>query len=74
MIKTKNELKNYLEQDRIALVIRKLSVKGKIKNLLFPNHIYCFQKALRKAEYYGNNKRNIISLLLFAYYFLNTKG
>jgi serine O-acetyltransferase len=73
MIKTKNELKKYLEQDRIALGIRNLSVKGRLKNIIFPNHIYCFQKALRKAEYYGNNKRNIISLLLFAYYFFKYK-
>lgn len=73
MIKTKNELKKYLEQDRIALGIRNLSVKGRLKNIIFPNHIYCFQKALRKAEYYGNNKRNIISLLLFAYYIFKYK-
>ncbi len=45
MIKTKNELKKYLEQDRIALGIRNLSVKGRLKNIIFPNHIYCFQKA-----------------------------
>ena len=73
MIKTKNELKKYLEQDRIALGIRNLSVKVRLKNIIFPNYIYCFQKALRKAEYYGNNKRNIISLLLFAYYFFKYK-
>ncbi|MQP52061.1 MULTISPECIES: serine O-acetyltransferase [unclassified Flavobacterium] len=73
MIKTKNELKKYLEQDKLALGIGKISIKGRLKNIFFPNHIYIFQKALRKAEFYSNNKRNVFSFLLFAYYFFKYK-
>lgn len=73
MIKTRKELKKYLEQDRIALGVKQLSLKGKIKNMFFPNHIYSFQKAMRKAEFYGNNKRNIFYLILFAYFFFKYK-
>lgn len=45
MIKSRADLKYFLEQDRIAL---------KRKKTLFPDDIYKYQILLRKAEYYSN--------------------
>lgn len=55
MIKTKADLRYYLERDRQALnKPEKLSVKEKIVNILFPDYNYEFVKCLRKLEYAVN--------------------
>jgi serine O-acetyltransferase len=51
MIKTKADLKYYLEKDRIALGIERKRSK------IFGNDIWKFQIALRKAEYYTNVRK-----------------
>lgn len=51
MIKTKAELKYYLEKDRLALgIVRK-------RPKIFGNEIWKFQISLRKAEYYTNVRK-----------------
>lgn len=45
MIKSRDDLKYFLEQDRIAL---------KEKKTLFTDDIWKYQILLRKAEYYSN--------------------
>ncbi|WP_445715176.1 serine acetyltransferase [Flavobacterium sp.] len=63
----------YLEQDRIALGIEKISIKKYFIDLIRPNYIYKFQKYLRKLEYYKNCKQNIFDKIyfLFLYYKFN---
>lgn len=55
MIKSKQEYKFYLKQDRIALGIQ---IGGGIlfmlRQLVFPNKIWKFEKSLRRLEYYTN--------------------
>ena len=53
MIKSKLDYKKYVEEDRIAL--NKLnSVRNRIRQALFPDYIWVYQKRLRKLEYYKN--------------------
>ena len=54
MIKTKKDLNYYLEQDRKALGIGKLTIRAKIRQTLKPNEIWKFERLLRKTEYYSN--------------------
>jgi serine O-acetyltransferase len=70
MIKTKEDLKYYLEADRIALgKPKKSSIKliDRIKLLFFPDYIYSFQKTLRKTEYLKNKNKNLFDK--FNYFF-----
>jgi serine O-acetyltransferase len=73
MIKSKEELRKYLNQDRLALNKAKETLKSRIKNIFFPDHIYAFQKTLRKTEYYYNKPNKIGSYLILAYYFVKYK-
>lgn len=50
MIKNKTDLKLYLKLDEQALGIK----RNLIKDFLFPNQIWKFQKLLRHLEYYTN--------------------
>ena len=54
MIKTKEDLKYYLEQDRIALNIPKQTLSRRIIQLFIPLHIWEFEKRMRMIEYYTN--------------------
>jgi len=64
MIKSKQDYEYYLEADRIAKSIPKnLLLANKIKNILFPNHVWKFQQTLRKLEYYENCKKGILFYL-----------
>jgi serine O-acetyltransferase len=70
----------YNEADRIALGRKKIKFlsKNKIKSFFIPDHIWNFQKLMRKLEYYHNCKTDISSkiylgYLYFAYYRLSTK-
>ena len=58
MIKSKKEYKEYLELDRIALGVKKRSLKNILLETLNPDYIYRFQKKLRKTEYYKNCKQS----------------
>ena len=59
MIKTKSDLKYYLQRDAVALK-RKKKHPG-----LFGDEIWKFQIILRKAEYYTNSYRNSKKYLFF---------
>lgn len=64
MIKSQGDYKYYLEADRIAKSIPKTkNMFGQLKSILLPNHVWEFQKILRKLEYYENCKKGIISLI-----------
>jgi serine O-acetyltransferase len=68
MIKTKEDLKYFLETDRIALGKPKpssIKFKDKIKLFFFPDYIYCFQKTLRKTEYLKNKNKNIFDRIKY---------
>ena len=54
MIKTKDELKHYLECDRIALG------KKTIRPSFFGDNIWKFQICMRKLDYYKNTKREVL--------------
>jgi len=56
MIQSRQDYLNYLQQDKIALGIKINTLPSKIKNALFPNYIWKFQKTMRKLEYYNNCK------------------
>lgn len=63
MILSKQQYMYYLEQDRIALGKPKASIKQWIKDFLFPDYIYQFQKLLRKVEYTKNCKKGFLGKL-----------
>lgn len=73
MIRTKTELRYYLEQDRIALKKKKPTIKSRLIALFFPDHVYMFQRVLRHAEYYHNQKKTLLTLPFYAYYFIRYK-
>lgn len=55
MIKNRNDLKLYLDQDKKALRIKKRQgVSNFLFELFFPNDIWKFEKILRYTEYYNN--------------------
>lgn len=68
MIKTKQDYRYYLEADRIAKSIPKRSnyFQG-IKNKIFPDYVWEFQKTLRKYEYYRNCKTGILEKLYMVF-------
>lgn len=69
MIKTKKELKSYLEKEKIIYL---RGDKKNILNSIFSNdqiiEIWKFIKLLRKAEYYKNKRKTIINKIFFFYY------
>jgi len=67
MITSKKEYLFYLEQDAIARGIKTKSVKGKIKDLIFPVPTWQFQKSLRKLEYYSNCRKGFFSTIYTKY-------
>ena len=71
MINSKKDYEYYIEADRIAKALpKKQSLTSWLKNLLLPNHIWEFQKTLRKLEFYKNCRKDKIS---FIYQFLLTR-
>ena len=67
MIRSKLDYHNYLEQDKKALDINVNSLSAKIINIISPNHIWKFQKILRKVEYYTNCKNQGINKIYLNY-------
>lgn len=65
MIKTKEDLRYYLQEDKA--VNKSSNCSNRIKDLLFPNPIMCFLRNLRYLEYYENNPslKNKIPYLYF---------
>ena len=62
MIKNKDDLMYYLEQDRKALNIKRKNPK------FFGDEIWKFEILLRKNEYFNNCHKNIFFLPLKLYY------
>lgn len=58
MISNREDYLEYLRRDRIALEIDDGGSINKLKNLLFPNPIWMFQKRMRKLEYFYNCKNH----------------
>lgn len=72
MIKSKDDLRYYLEADRIALGIpkKKLTIKSLFVSLVFPDLRWEYQKTLRKLEYYHNctsGLKNILRKFMLTY-------
>ena len=62
MIRSKNDYLYYLKADRIALGLsNKTNFLDTIKSIVFPNHIWRFQKLLRKVEYEQNCSHSVFS-------------
>ncbi len=66
MIQTKQDLRDYLEADRIAYnKPAELSFRQRVVSFLFPDSNYEYMKTLRKLEYcLNNNPRNIYKYVL----------
>lgn len=61
MILSKSDYRYYILADRIAKGMpAKFTPKDFLRNILFPNHIWLFQKQLRKLEYYTNCKKGLL--------------
>lgn len=60
MIRSYEEYLLYLKQDRVALGIRQEGLTGKLKQWLFPDPIWKFERLMRRCEYLTNcgGKRN----------------
>ncbi len=56
MIRTKEDYLYFLEQDRIALGVSTRGVRNRLRNALFPDPIWKFQRIMRKLEYSTNVK------------------
>lgn len=67
MINSKSDYYFYLNQDKIALGIDSTSLKFKIINFISPNHIWTFQKRLRKVEFYMNCRNNGLNKIYLKY-------
>ncbi|MEJ5962680.1 serine O-acetyltransferase [Pedobacter immunditicola] len=72
VISNKTDYLNFLEADRIALGRNKMTLKCRIKDMIYPDYIWRFQRLLRKMEYYKNTKRKN-PLLKVNYYLLKIK-
>jgi serine O-acetyltransferase len=59
MIKSIDEYKHYLLQDKLALSIKDEGVVYFVKEFFFPNQIWKFMKLMRKYEYLVNTKQNL---------------
>ena len=71
MINSFDDYKYYLNCDKVGLGINEKGIVSLIKNILFPNLIWKFQKTLRKLEYYHNCKHRLIEKP--KYYYLKYK-
>ena len=67
MIKSKLDYKKYVEADRIALN-KSNSVRNRIRQALFPDYIWAFQKRLRKLEYYKNCRFDVVGRLMYGFH------
>lgn len=66
MIKSKSDLKYYIESDLKSQGLYPLSLKNKISKFLCPQ-IYVFQIKMRKLEYWKNCRyKSILSKLLYS--------
>jgi serine O-acetyltransferase len=68
MIKSRADYYFYLEADRLSCRRpKKLSLRQKLENLIFPNLVWEYQQLLRKYEYYINCRKDIVGRI-YSYY------
>ncbi len=61
MIKTKQDLLYYLEEDRKSYhKPAKKSIKERIVEIIFKDRFYEYMRCLRKLEYYQNTRGGIL--------------
>ena len=67
MIQSKSEYFYYLESDRIALDRPRLSILIRVKEFVYIDNIWKFQRLLRKTEYYKNvaRKRSFVAKIIY---------
>ncbi|MFV0221277.1 serine acetyltransferase [Empedobacter falsenii] len=68
MINSRKDYIYYLEEDKKAIGVRTDGFKNKLRQLLFPNPIWVFQKKLRKSEYYKNCRKDLLGKFLYLIY------
>lgn len=68
VIANKADYLNFLEADRIALGRNKMTFKSRLKDMIYPDYIWRFQRLLRKMEYYKNTKPK--NPFVIAHYYL----
>lgn len=76
MIKSKKDYLDYLEADRIALGKPHYSLFVMIKEKIKREHIWEFQRLLRKTEYYNNvvSKNYFLGKILYIYFKIKLKN
>ena len=67
MISSKETYIYHLQADKKALGFIHVGSLSKLKDLLFPDYIWKFQKLLRKVEFYHNCKNKGLNKLYFFY-------
>lgn len=67
MIKTKEQYRDYINQDKIARGIQLVSFRQKAKDFIYRDPTWKFQKILRKTEFYFNKKKNLFEWLYYYY-------
>jgi len=67
MIRNKEDLKYYIEQDLLMNDVKKKGRASILKDFFFPDPIIKFLYYLRKVEYYSNVHSNINSLICIYY-------
>ncbi len=65
MITSKKEYRYYLAEDKKALRIKPKTGLQRLKGIFSKNHVWIFQKRLRKAEYYKNVKTSIFGRIYY---------
>jgi len=70
MIKTKSDIKKYINEDLIALGLHNTNeIAFRIKLLIVPNYVLKFQRLLRKCEYHKNNNSKLLHKIMFLYHY-----
>jgi len=72
MIRSKDDYRDYLEADRLALGRSQRSYVRSVVNLIAPDYIWDFQRLLRRLEYY-KNVRNRGCTNRLVYWFLKLR-
>jgi serine O-acetyltransferase len=67
MIFTKKDYRQYLRQDQIARSIKLETIPQKLKQLIYMDPTWKFQRRLRKLEFYYNREKNIFQKIYYYY-------
>ncbi|MDO6819740.1 serine O-acetyltransferase [Zobellia sp. 1_MG-2023] len=67
VIKSKNDLKQFIRQDQIARGIKTNTLAQKLKQFIYTDPTWKFQKKLRQVEYYHNKRKNLFQWIYYYY-------